>query len=169
MITYGGTLNQFRTWDPKKCGGCPTVLSRRQARASAGVRTCMPEARFELARGCPRWILSPLRLPFRHSGRQKPRDLGALLQEDFAGRLCAAGWKKGPPQGPPTVVPEKQQQNHTVSVTLNASEGGHIEHGPLRCAQGDIFRALAASAPRPVSPGSHATRSHGGAVPACSA
>lgn len=29
----------------------------------------MPEARFELARGCPRWILSPLRLPFRHSGR----------------------------------------------------------------------------------------------------
>ena len=28
----------------------------------------MPEARFELARGCPRWILSPLRLPFRHSG-----------------------------------------------------------------------------------------------------
>jgi inorganic pyrophosphatase len=29
----------------------------------------VPEARFELARGCPRWILSPLRLPFRHSGR----------------------------------------------------------------------------------------------------
>ncbi len=28
----------------------------------------MPEARVELARGCPRWILSPLRLPFRHSG-----------------------------------------------------------------------------------------------------
>jgi hypothetical protein len=30
----------------------------------------MPEARFELARGCPRWILSPLRLPFRHSGHR---------------------------------------------------------------------------------------------------
>src|ERR1700737_2057472 len=29
----------------------------------------MPEARVELARGCPRRILSPLRLPFRHSGR----------------------------------------------------------------------------------------------------
>ena len=28
----------------------------------------MPEARVELARGCPRRILSPLRLPFRHSG-----------------------------------------------------------------------------------------------------
>jgi hypothetical protein len=28
----------------------------------------VPEARVELARGCPRWILSPLRLPFRHSG-----------------------------------------------------------------------------------------------------
>jgi hypothetical protein len=29
----------------------------------------MPEARVELARGCPRRILSPLRLPFRHSGQ----------------------------------------------------------------------------------------------------
>ena len=29
----------------------------------------MPKARVELARGCPRWILSPLRLPFRHSGK----------------------------------------------------------------------------------------------------
>ena len=28
----------------------------------------VPEARLELARGCPRWILSPLRLPFHHSG-----------------------------------------------------------------------------------------------------
>jgi hypothetical protein len=28
----------------------------------------VPEARVELARGCPRRILSPLRLPFRHSG-----------------------------------------------------------------------------------------------------
>ncbi len=28
----------------------------------------MPEARVELARGRPRRILSPLRLPFRHSG-----------------------------------------------------------------------------------------------------
>ncbi len=37
----------------------------RRWRAAAGE---MPEARVELARGCPRWILSPLRLPFRHSG-----------------------------------------------------------------------------------------------------
>src|SRR5437879_5467816 len=28
----------------------------------------MPEVRVELTRGCPRGILSPLRLPFRHSG-----------------------------------------------------------------------------------------------------
>src|SRR5687767_8932551 len=30
--------------------------------------TTMPEARLELAWGCPRRILSPLRMPFRHSG-----------------------------------------------------------------------------------------------------
>ena len=28
----------------------------------------MPEERVELSWGCPRRILSPLRLPFRHSG-----------------------------------------------------------------------------------------------------
>ena len=28
----------------------------------------VPEERVELSRGCPRGILSPLRLPFRHSG-----------------------------------------------------------------------------------------------------
>ena len=38
----------------------------------------MPEARFELARGCPRWILSPLRLPFRHSGARERYTLPAL-------------------------------------------------------------------------------------------
>jgi hypothetical protein len=32
------------------------------------LRDAVPEARVELARGCPRRILSPLRLPFRHSG-----------------------------------------------------------------------------------------------------
>ncbi len=31
-------------------------------------RTKMPEERVELSWGCPRRILSPLRLPFRHSG-----------------------------------------------------------------------------------------------------
>ena len=36
--------------------------------AADSTKSRMPEARFELARGCPRWILSPLRLPFRHSG-----------------------------------------------------------------------------------------------------
>lgn len=29
----------------------------------------MPGGRLELPRGCPRWILSPLRLPFRHPGK----------------------------------------------------------------------------------------------------
>src|SRR2546425_7068925 len=31
----------------------------------------MPEERVELSWGCPRRILSPLRLPFRHSGRSQ--------------------------------------------------------------------------------------------------
>src|SRR3954451_5710839 len=30
----------------------------------------MPEERVELSRGCPLRILSPVRLPFRHSGRR---------------------------------------------------------------------------------------------------
>src|SRR5256885_10917291 len=34
-------------------------------------RTKMPEERVELSWGCPRRILSPLRLPFRHSGRSQ--------------------------------------------------------------------------------------------------
>ena len=38
----------------------------------------MPEARFELARGCPRWIWSPLRLPFRHSGARERYSTRAL-------------------------------------------------------------------------------------------
>src|SRR5512140_1453910 len=36
----------------------------------------MPEARVELARGCPRRILSPLRLPFRHSGPARRKSTG---------------------------------------------------------------------------------------------
>jgi hypothetical protein len=28
----------------------------------------VPEEGVEPSRGCPRWILNPLRLPFRHSG-----------------------------------------------------------------------------------------------------
>jgi hypothetical protein len=42
----------------------------RWERADRGVvvEYTVPEARVELARGCPRRILSPLRLPFRHSG-----------------------------------------------------------------------------------------------------
>ena len=43
----------------------------------------MPEARVELARGCPRRILSPLRLPFRHSGA------GEKLADYGRGRLPA--------------------------------------------------------------------------------
>ena len=32
-------------------------------------RMQMPEVRVELTRGCPHRILSPARLPFRHSGK----------------------------------------------------------------------------------------------------
>jgi hypothetical protein len=45
-----------------------TEAYRPEGAANRGESVKMPEARFELARGCPRWILSPLRLPFRHSG-----------------------------------------------------------------------------------------------------
>src|SRR5207244_8069124 len=38
----------------------------------------MPEERVELSRGCPRGILSPLRLPFRHSGRLVVRGVQPL-------------------------------------------------------------------------------------------
>ena len=45
---------------------------RRRSWGAPMARTLvMPEARVELARGCPRRILSPLRLPFRHSGRRR--------------------------------------------------------------------------------------------------
>src|SRR3954469_9856922 len=40
-----------------------------EALAESEEKFNVPEARVELARGCPRRILSPLRLPFRHSGR----------------------------------------------------------------------------------------------------
>src|SRR5206468_5775234 len=40
-------------------------------------RTKMPEERVELSWGCPRRILSPLRLPFRHSGPIEPREIYA--------------------------------------------------------------------------------------------
>src|SRR6267378_4133389 len=42
----------------------------RRARHSGGCQ--VPEERVELSRGCPRGILSPLRLPFRHSGAVLP-------------------------------------------------------------------------------------------------
>ena len=46
----------------------------------------MPEARVELARGCPRWILSPLRLPFRHSGLRYLRRDGPDRKPPIASR-----------------------------------------------------------------------------------
>jgi hypothetical protein len=54
------------------CGSsCEAALVASSASWPPDLMECpdrMPEARFELARGCPRRILSPLRLPFRHSG-----------------------------------------------------------------------------------------------------
>src|SRR5437773_12476868 len=49
----------------------------------------VPEERVELSRGCPRGILSPLRLPFRHSGecstlgRSDPLDVPLLGEHAF--------------------------------------------------------------------------------------
>ena len=49
----------------------------------------MPEARFELARGCPRWILSPLRLPFRHSGEAEKSPRGKSARKRQAAGMPA--------------------------------------------------------------------------------
>jgi hypothetical protein len=51
-------------------GAQSRVTAIRGVRYSAAnlLQDKVPEARVELARGCPRRILSPLRLPFRHSG-----------------------------------------------------------------------------------------------------
>ena len=40
----------------------------------------VPEERVELSRGCPRGILSPLRLPFRHSGANAAAQLSASAE-----------------------------------------------------------------------------------------
>ena len=55
----------MRTGNPTTFHTTATLGGRQMTQLTA----CMPEARFELARGRPRWILSPLRLPFRHSGQ----------------------------------------------------------------------------------------------------
>ena len=57
------------------CAGAPRT--RNQSSGACRPDRSMPEARVELARGCPRWILSPLRLPFRHSGLRYLRRDGA--------------------------------------------------------------------------------------------
>ena len=45
---------------------------------SCCVEGLMPEVRVELTRGCPHRILSPARLPFRHSG-SGPGNIAGLL------------------------------------------------------------------------------------------
>ncbi len=44
----------------------------------------MPEVRVELTRGCPHRILSPARLPFRHSGSGPGNIAGLLVVENQA-------------------------------------------------------------------------------------
>ncbi len=51
----------------------------------------MPEARVELARGCPRWILSPLRLPFRHSGRGRNIVRAGSRRKPIRGLVASRG------------------------------------------------------------------------------
>ena len=56
------------------------VGSKRQA--SVGI-ILVPRAGLEPACGCPRWILSPLRLPFRHLGtRERLQEIQELLTID---------------------------------------------------------------------------------------
>ena len=49
--------------------------------AEKGLILLVPRAGLEPACGCPRWILSPLRLPFRHLGRSKSAALDATLRK----------------------------------------------------------------------------------------
>ena len=87
----------------------------------------MPEARVELARGCPRGILSPLRLPFRHSG-------------DVVAPQLSAG--VGPVEGvfcPVTVRPD-QREPRTCTPTMRVPGGSSSESGNrpvrlVRCSQ----------------------------------
>ena len=53
---------QFRDKEERGMVGAPTELWILQG------RNLVPEARLELAQGCPYRILSPARLPFHHSG-----------------------------------------------------------------------------------------------------
>jgi hypothetical protein len=47
-----------------------------KSRCEKNLILLVPRAGLEPACGCPRWILSPLRLPFRHLGIAKARGLG---------------------------------------------------------------------------------------------
>ncbi len=51
----------------------------------------MPEVRVELTRGCPHRILSPARLPFRHSGRVGENIVELPSAETIHARRCPGG------------------------------------------------------------------------------
>src|SRR6185503_16665561 len=53
--------------------GLRSGSTRESGGRSQGEDLLMPEERVELSWGCPRRILSPLRLPFRHSGQKFER------------------------------------------------------------------------------------------------
>jgi hypothetical protein len=63
-----------------------------------GRRSLVPEERVELSRGCPRGILSPLRLPFRHSGVIAGPQLSAGA-DPVEGALYRASAKRSPCAG----------------------------------------------------------------------
>jgi hypothetical protein len=55
-------------------------IARKRLEAES-LRVLVPRAGLEPARGCPRRILSPLRLPFRHLGRRFAARITVILGE----------------------------------------------------------------------------------------
>src|SRR5215469_13273841 len=63
-------------------GYLTTEAANGKRQASVGI-ILVPRAGLEPACGCPRWILSPLRLPFRHLGtRERLQEIQELLTID---------------------------------------------------------------------------------------
>jgi hypothetical protein len=76
-LAFEDDIGQYRRWPVRDRRRLLSGTNASEAVRSAGGREAkslrgrVPEARVELARGCPRRILSPLRLPFRHSGARE--------------------------------------------------------------------------------------------------
>jgi hypothetical protein len=83
----------------------------------------MPEARVELARGCPRGILSPLRLPFRHSGPTSKRQLSASVSPVTAPGLLGREFLNVQDFEARLRPPRPEEFTEPASTTLEGANG----------------------------------------------